>query len=128
MEKVNGYFNNVVNTAIFIIGVVISPILLIAYVLQVRQQAGDSPSDLYEHECIPDREEQWCTIYRSDIALSRLTVLRSRLMSNGIPYIVENQNLYNCGIQWKLGLAVPLEIRVPEEYLKEVRSLLDDIS
>jgi hypothetical protein len=54
-------------------------------------------------------------------------VIISWLRAEEVPVIVENDNLFNSGIQFELGLAAPLLIRVPGDEVDAARHVVEKI-
>lgn len=73
-----------------------------------------------------ESDSEWPSIYTSRIYNSKILIIKSRLKAQNIPVIVENKNLFNSGIQFELGLAVSLKVKVPQEDFTSAKKLIND--
>ena len=71
--------------------------------------------------------DTWPVIFETQLDQATVSFLRSRLDSENIPHVVENDNLFNSGMNLEFGLTVPLQIRVPEEHEEKARKLVDEL-
>lgn len=86
-----------------------------------------SPAQHFGHEVEQNEAGvEWETIYQTRLDQAFVAALTSRLRSAEVPFIVENKNLFNSGLNLKFGLAVPLKVRVPADQKKTALEILHE--
>jgi len=69
----------------------------------------------------------WPVIFETQLDQSAVSFLQSRLDAENIPYVIENDNLFNSGMNIEFGVHVPLQIRVPEEDEQAARTIVEEM-
>ena len=75
-----------------------------------------------------ESSDAWEAIYTTRFYDDRVPVIISWLRAEEVPVIVENDNLFNSGIQFELGLAAPLLIRVPGDEVDAARLVVEKLT
>ncbi|MGM0442078.1 MAG: hypothetical protein ACQEQC_06640 [Elusimicrobiota bacterium] len=100
--------------------------LILLIVLFFKRLSGKNPLPEYSSPVEENNnKDKWPAVYESYLDLSDVQLLAARLKSENIPVYIENRNLFNSGIQWRLGLSVPLTIRVPPDHENDARQVID---
>lgn len=86
---------------------------------------GQFPIRQFGYEVTEGADGSWPVIYETNLDLAFGQMLAARLRAEDIPVIVENENLFNSGINWEFGLSVPLRIRVPEAKQERAHDILN---
>jgi hypothetical protein len=89
---------------------------------------GRFPIRNFGHEVHDTTDDPWPVVYETNLDLAFAHTLDARLRAEDIPTVVENENLFNSGINWEFGLSVPLRVRVPREHEEKAHEIASQLS
>lgn len=114
---------------IFVVLFFLLPLLYLFFLLLINfREDGRTVLRSFGH-VVDDRsgETGWPVVYETNLDVFYLELAASRLRAAEIPVVVENKNLLNSGIHWRLGLLVFAKLRVPQSEQNKALKLLEDM-